>query len=82
MKTIILKAIEFYRKYLSFDTGVVRFLIAPLVPIAGRVCRHFPTCSQYTQQMVEKYGVSKGLWMGFVRLSKCHPWGTGDYNND
>lgn len=82
MKTIILKSIEFYRKYLSLDTGVVRYLITPLVPITGSVCRHSPTCSDYTHQAVGKYGVFKGLRLGLVRISKCHPWGNGGFDND
>jgi hypothetical protein len=34
-----------------------------------------PSCSEYTVEAVEKYGVIKGLWMGFKRVLKCNPWG-------
>jgi len=60
-KKIILKLLVFYKKYLS----------------RGENCRFVPTCSQYTYQAVEKYGVVKGLWLGVKRISKCHPWGGG-----
>jgi putative membrane protein insertion efficiency factor len=44
------------------------------------VCRFTPTCSEYTRQAVEKYGVIKGLWLGMKRISKCHPWHEGGYD--
>jgi len=61
MKQLILKLLILYKKYLS----------------RGENCRFIPTCSQYTYQAVEKYGVIRGLWLGLKRISKCHPWGGG-----
>lgn len=40
-------------------------------------CRFFPTCSEYTLQAVNKYGVIKGLKLGLKRISRCHPWHKG-----
>jgi len=34
-----------------------------------------PSCSEYTYQAVDKYGVGKGIIMGIRRVGKCHPWG-------
>jgi len=66
MSKIVLFLIKLYQKYLSFDTGLGRFLVF------GRpVCRHFPTCSQYTYQMVEKRGVIRGLALGGKRILGC-----------
>ncbi len=44
------------------------------------VCRFQPTCSQYTYQAVEKYGSLKGLYLGFLRIVRCHPWSKGGYD--
>lgn len=46
-------------------------------PLLGNCCRFTPTCSNYCQIAVEKYGVTKGLIKGFKRLAKCHPFHSG-----
>jgi len=43
-------------------------------------CRFYPTCSQYTYEAVEKYGVFKGGWMGLRRLARCGPWTAGGFD--
>ena len=48
--------------------------ISPILPMA---CRHYPTCSEYCREAVERYGVFKGLWLGLRRLCRCHPFGKG-----
>ncbi|MEA2020676.1 MAG: membrane protein insertion efficiency factor YidD, partial [Patescibacteria group bacterium] len=45
-----------------------------------RVCKFEPSCSEYTYQAVEKYGILKGLWLGFKRIIRCHPWNKGGYD--
>lgn len=60
-KKIILKILRSYKKYIS----------------RGYNCRFVPTCSQYTYEAVEKYGVAKGLFLGVKRILKCNPWSKG-----
>jgi hypothetical protein len=43
-------------------------------------CRHYPSCSHYTYEAVERYGVPKGAWLGIKRLSRCRPFGTKGYD--
>lgn len=52
--------------------GVYRIAISPLLPGA---CRYTPTCSDYAQQALRKYGAVKGSWLATRRLLRCHPWG-------
>ena len=37
-------------------------------------CRHYPSCSEYTKQALEKFGLVKGGWMGVKRILRCNPW--------
>jgi len=65
-KKIVLQLIAFYRRFIS-----------PLKPAS---CRFYPSCSQYTAEAVEKFGIVRGCWLGFLRLLKCHPWHAGGYD--
>lgn len=40
-------------------------------------CRFEPTCSQYSYQSIEKYGIIKGSALGFWRILRCNPWNKG-----
>jgi len=71
MKKIILNSIKFYQKTLSRDTGFLSYFFSE------RTCRFHPTCSQYTYEAVEKFGVFKGGWLGLRRIVRCHPWSDG-----
>jgi len=44
------------------------------------MCRFEPTCSMYTMQAVEKYGVPRGVWLGMRRLLRCHPFNPGGWD--
>jgi len=63
---VCLKTIELYKRYIS--------------PLKPRVCRFYPTCSQYTYEAVQKYGFVKGVTMGVKRIMSCHPFNPGGYN--
>ncbi len=43
-------------------------------------CRFYPSCSEYSFQAIEKYGIVKGIWLGVKRILKCHPFSRGGYN--
>lgn len=43
-------------------------------------CVFLPTCSEYTKESILKYGVIKGLFRGFVRICRCHPWQKNRYD--
>ncbi|ACH82296.1 membrane protein insertion efficiency factor YidD [Acidithiobacillus ferrooxidans] len=56
---------------------VVRGYQYIISPMLGHNCRFFPTCSEYTCQAIERYGIAKGSWLGIKRISRCHPWHPG-----
>jgi hypothetical protein len=66
VKRAVLAVLRFYKRWVS-----------PALPPS---CRFTPTCSEYSYQAVEKYGVLRGGWMGIRRLARCHPWHPGGYD--
>jgi len=47
-----------------------------LSPVIGPRCRHMPTCSDYAEQAITRFGLWPGSWMALARILRCHPWGT------
>lgn len=45
-------------------------------PILGPRCRHLPTCSEYGQEAIDRFGLWGGGWMTLARMVRCHPLGT------
>jgi uncharacterized protein len=54
-----LAALRFYKTYLSL--------------LVGGSCRFVPTCSVYSYEAVERFGVAQGTWLTLKRLVRCHP---------
>ena len=69
MKKTVIFFIEKYQKHISF-----------FLETKGIKCKFYPTCSEYTKQAVEKYGVLKGLVLGIKRIIRCNPFSKGGYD--
>ena len=57
--------------------GAYKRWISPLLPPA---CRFTPTCSEYMAEAIRVHGAGRGLWLGVLRLSRCHPFHRGGYD--
>ena len=60
---IVIILINIYQKYIS--------------NAFGNRCIFYPTCSEYTKQAVDKYGIIKGSILGSIRILKCNPFSKG-----
>ena len=54
----------------------IRLYQVTLSGLIGRQCRHLPTCSAYSDEAIDRFGLWAGGWMGAARICRCHPWGT------
>ena len=43
-------------------------------------CRYTPTCSQYAQTAIERYGAVKGARLAAWRVLRCNPFSKGGYD--
>ena len=51
----------------------IKIYQSALSPFSRKSCRFEPTCSSYSIQAINQYGVVKGIILSFKRISKCHP---------
>lgn len=55
--------------------GLIRFYRAAISPMLSAACRYRPTCSEYAETAVRRYGALRGGWLAAKRLLRCHPFG-------
>ncbi|MBO5477817.1 MAG: membrane protein insertion efficiency factor YidD [Clostridia bacterium] len=70
----IQKIIKFPRKIVI---SLIKFYQLCISPRIGSHCKYYPTCSEYTKQAVDKYGIIKGSLLGIIRILKCNPFSKG-----
>ena len=58
--------------------GAYRRVISPVLHVFGvGQCLYLPTCSEYAEVAVARYGAVRGGWMALRRLGRCHPFAKG-----
>jgi len=65
-KAVVILLIKIYQKAVS-----------PWTPAS---CRYNPTCSSYSIDAFQKYGLWKGFVLTVKRIGSCHPWGGSGYD--
>ena len=64
----------------SFAIALLRAYKLLLSPWLLPACRYVPTCSEYAEEAIDRFGVLRGGWMAALRLSRCHPFVKGGYD--
>ncbi|MCC2095541.1 MAG: membrane protein insertion efficiency factor YidD [Hyphomicrobiales bacterium] len=59
---------------------LIRTYQLTLSSLMGRQCRFLPTCSEYTDEAIQKHGLWAGGWMGLSRICRCGPGGDDGYD--
>ena len=69
MKKTLIKIIEWYQRNIS-----------SYLDYKNIKCKFYPTCSEYTKQAIQKYGIGKGILLGVGRILRCNPFSKGGYD--
>lgn len=56
--------------------GLVALYRFTLSPLLGPRCRHLPSCSEYAEEAIARFGLWAGSWIALARILRCHPFGT------
>jgi len=62
-------------------------VISPITHFLGKTlfgphfaCRFQPSCSEYSRQAVERYGIIRGVKLSLQRIVRCHPFSVGGFD--
>jgi putative membrane protein insertion efficiency factor len=53
--------------------ALYRYTLSPLI---GPRCCHLPSCSEYADESIMRFGLWAGSWIALARILRCQPWGT------
>ena len=53
--------------------SIIKLYKTVISPYLTPSCRYLPTCSEYTVECLEKYGLVIGAAKGLKRILSCHP---------
>ena len=59
------------------EISLINFYQRNISKYTKKKCKFYPTCSEYTKQAVDKYGIIKGNFLGIKRILKCNPFSKG-----
>ncbi len=64
----------------AFLISGVRCYQIVLSPLLPRVCRFYPSCSEYFILAVKQHGPVRGACKGVWRVCRCNPFNRGGYD--
>ena len=76
-KAILNRVSEKAKKAAILGIRAYKKTISPLLKSS---CRFVPTCSEYAEEALEKYGIVKGVGLSLWRILRCNPFSRGGYD--
>jgi putative membrane protein insertion efficiency factor len=82
MKKIIKKIIFFPRYFFLFFIKLYQKTLSPdhgffKKKYSAGFCPFYPSCSEYSFQVIKKRGIFIGVPKAIWRILRCHPWTKG-----
>ncbi|MFA4830847.1 MAG: membrane protein insertion efficiency factor YidD [Patescibacteria group bacterium] len=71
-RRLMVLLIKLYQKILSPDHSFWAKRVRP-----HGYCKYFPTCSEYSSQVIKKRGILIGIPKIIWRVLRCNPWSRG-----
>lgn len=68
------------KKLINILFKIYKITLSPFFEYLGIKCKYYPTCSEYSKQALEKYGLIKGSFLSIKRILKCNPFSKGGYD--
>lgn len=73
-RKLAILVVRVYQKTISPDHGLISY------KHPYGFCKHSPTCSEYTCQALEKYGLVRGGVKSIWRILRCNPYSRGGFD--
>lgn len=71
VKKVVINFVLFYKKFIS-----------PIfVLFFGGACRFTPTCSEYANTAIRRFGIYRGGMFSIKRFFKCNPLSSGYFDS-
>ncbi|HED34814.1 MAG TPA: membrane protein insertion efficiency factor YidD [Gammaproteobacteria bacterium] len=60
--------------------GLIRVYQYAISPYLPPHCRYTPTCSHYSVEAIQRFGILRGGWKALRRIGRCNPLFKGGYD--
>lgn len=59
---------------------IIKFISSAFRWNQSKACRFYPSCSKYSIEAFQKFGIFMASWLTMSRICRCHPLNSGGYD--